>query len=171
MLILTNFTIQGSLTSVTTPPRTYSEKAVVSQMLKEYGPGDRVEKWNTVRRSQILITTLNSLGSSLETLKCWVARGGLECCHTPTVCFKSEQLGKETVTKQSNQGRETLTTDFDLDRADAVELRHALDSREDTFGAIWKSMTLVIYAEHDSGIILKKHNNLQLNKKYFSNNV
>lgn len=38
MQILTNFTTKGCLTSVTTPPRSYSEKAEVSPIVKEYGP-------------------------------------------------------------------------------------------------------------------------------------
>lgn len=35
MLILTKSSLKGSLTSVTIPPRSYSEKAEVSQILKE----------------------------------------------------------------------------------------------------------------------------------------
>lgn len=40
MLILTKFSVQGCLTSVTTPPFSYLEKADVSPILKENWPGD-----------------------------------------------------------------------------------------------------------------------------------
>lgn len=39
-VILTNVSREDCFTSVTTPPCSYLEKAEVSQMLKEYGPGE-----------------------------------------------------------------------------------------------------------------------------------
>lgn len=41
MVIRTKLSRQGCFTSFTAPPRSYSEKAEVSAMLKEYGPGDQ----------------------------------------------------------------------------------------------------------------------------------
>ncbi len=55
---------------------------------------------------------------------------GLSVAHNYTVCCKSRQLRKETVKKQSDRGKVTLTTDFDLHGADAIELRHAFDFRK-----------------------------------------
>lgn len=48
-----------------------------------------------------------------------------------------------------------LTVDFDLHRAHAVQLGHALDFREGNFAAISKAKLLVVYAGHHARIILK----------------
>lgn len=57
MLMLTNLNTQGSLTSVTMPPRSYLEKAEVSPMLKENRPGDGGDT-QIVGRRYILITAI-----------------------------------------------------------------------------------------------------------------
>lgn len=93
MLILTNWSMQGCLTSVTTPPRSYSEKAEVSPMLKEYWPGDRGDKRHTGSE-----TKTNSHPNYQILLGCYLERlqMGWSVAHNYTVCRKSRQLGKET---------------------------------------------------------------------------
>lgn len=56
---------------------------------------------------------------------------------------------------------DVLTTDFNLHGADAVELRHALDFSEANFGAVWKCMSLVLYADNHTRIILTQHERKQ----------
>jgi len=65
----------------------------------------------------------------------------------------------------------TLTTVFDVHRADAVELRHALDFREEHLRTIWKSTMPVICEQHHSRIRLQQSDvdNLQIWKIYLSN--
>lgn len=47
------------------------------------------------------------------------------------------------------------TADFDFHGAEAVELRHSLDFREANFGEIGQFMSLFVYTDNQTWIILK----------------
>lgn len=98
-------------------------------MLKEYGPGDRGDKPHTDTDTDKFSLQLLNSECGMRTAAAWLMA---------TLC-----------------GRVTLTVDFNLHGADAVELCHASDFREGNFEAIRKPVTPVICAEHQSRILLK----------------
>ena len=128
--ILTNRSFWGFLTSVATPPFSYSERPEVSQILKAYGP-DVTETRTTFIRQHI--NTSNSMHSLCATLKCLLDEGvSLEL----SLCV-------------------LLTEDCDVHRPVAVEFCHAADLREGHATVVFKAMTLVDRARHYPRISLK----------------